>query len=114
MTAFKIVAGALLSIVVMVAIVFGLSYAGIAFTGFFGPKQAAVQQKVFVNSQPYVQGAAQDLAKEKLELTKTKDPAARQAIIQYLLENYGQMNPNLLSNPELRDFLVQIQNGEIK
>jgi|SRR5579875_505959 len=108
-----IIAMSILGIIVLFILCFGLSWAGIAWSGFFGPKQATVQQEVWQNSSPHVQSVEQDLAKEQLELAKTTDPQARQAIISYLQTECAGVDPNTINNPQLRIFMEQIQSGQI-
>lgn len=109
-----ITALSLLVLAVLLIVSFGLTWAGIGWTGFFGPKQAAVQQNVWQNSSPHVQSVEQDLANGELQLSRTKDPQQRKGIIDVLRTESAGMDPNTVGDPSLRKFMEDIQSGNIQ
>lgn len=108
-----ITGSSLVVILVICVVAVGLGYFNLGWTGFFGPKQAAVQNNVWQNSSPHVQSVEQDLARYQLELQNTTNPTSRAAIISYLQIECANVSPNAISNPELRNFMIEIQNGLI-
>lgn len=68
----------------------------------------------FHASKGYVDGVIQDLSKYKLELSQTTDKSARQAIISHINESFADFNENQIKNKDLRKFLIDCRNGNIK
>lgn len=66
------------------------------------------------NSKGYVDGMIQDLSKEKLELEQSKDSTAKQAIVNHINEEFSNFNEKKIKNDDLRQFLIDCRNGNIK
>lgn len=66
------------------------------------------------NSKGYTDGMAQDLSKYKLELNQTKDATARGAIIDHINEEFSNFDENKIKNQDLRQFLIDCRNENIK
>lgn len=79
-----------------------------------GSHVSSSETDMWHNSKGYVDGMAQDLSKHKLELAQTKDETARQAIISYINEKFANFDENKIKNQDLRQFLVDVRNGNIK
>lgn len=50
----------------------------------------------------YIDGMTQDLSRAKLELSQTKDEAARGAIIQHINEEFANFDEKQIKNQDLR------------
>lgn len=66
------------------------------------------------SSKGYVDGMVQDLSKHKLELEQTKDATTRAAIINYINEKFANYDENKIKNQDLKQFLIDVRNGNIK
>jgi hypothetical protein len=99
-------------LVLFLSLCFGMEWAGIAWTGFFGPKRAAVQREVFENTASYVKGTENDIAKYRREYMQTDDASSRQSIVEFVAGQYAEFDANKLENPKNREFLSAIQDGE--
>jgi hypothetical protein len=68
----------------------------------------------FHKSKGYVDGMAQDLAKYKLQLAQTTDQTSRIAIVNYINQEFANYDENDIQNEDLRQFLIDVRNGNIK
>ena len=103
---------AVILVVVVIAVASGEGT--IWWNNIFGAGISSSQTEVFQHSKAYTQGMAQDLARQMEELNQSKDPEARGAIISYIQETYASYDPNTINNPQLRSFLIDVMNGNIK
>lgn len=106
-----------LSIILVLGILFGTCWV----TGFFGlfydktigVEKVNIQREKFENSASYVKGIESDIAKYKYELATEKDPIARKAIIDLLVDKYIK-DIDKIGDESLKSFLDNIRNGRIK
>lgn len=66
------------------------------------------------NSKGYVDGMIQDLSKEKLELEQSKDNTAKQSIVNHIDEEFANFDEKKIKNEDLKQFLIDCRNGNIK
>lgn len=87
---------------------FGLQYWDLVNFGFFAPKYAKVQRKVFENTPSYVQGKIQDLSNYKLQYDTTKDQSSKQMIQGVIRSQFANFNTSDCP-VELQTFLQQMR-----
>lgn len=66
---------------------------------------------IFKQSVTYNEGKLDDLAKYKLEMTKTNDPIERAAIQEYVVSTYANYDESKIENSDLKDFLEDCREG---
>ena len=95
----------------MLSLAFGAEWLGIAWKGYFGPKHAAVERKVFMETRSFTEGKAQELSKLRMEFLRMtdEDVNGKRAIASTIRHMFSDFDPNTL-NPELRMFLNQMMN----
>lgn len=114
----KTVLGYILISVIVIALLIGLAFG----TGMLGNKYKAtigkesinIDREVFETSKSHVHAMIEDLSKCKLELARTENEVERKAIIAYIQENFSTFDTDFIENYQLKTFLNQIMNGEIK
>jgi N-acetyl-anhydromuramyl-L-alanine amidase AmpD len=84
--------------------------ADLQFYRYFGKQQANVQREIFKENKSYVEGMVSDLAKYKYELTIEKDPIAKRAIVDLIIDKYGNFDITKLEDISLQRFLIDIRN----
>ena len=104
----------ILVIGLIVGLTFGSGMLNVIYTKTIGKEQINANREVFESTKTYVKGAADDLAKYKYELSQTKDEIARKAIIDLIIDRYADFDETKLSNENLRWFLQNVRNGNIK
>lgn len=72
------------------------------------------ERNMYERSTTYIEARVQELAKEKLELSKTTDPAARKAIIETLVSDCASLDPMDIKDTNIRQFLMQIKSGSFQ
>lgn len=97
-----IVAGLLLTGLVV-------DYSGLLWKRTIGVANANADQKIFVQSQAYIQGKNQDLAKYHHEYVNA-DAMGRKAITSTVRQEFADFDANNVSDPDLRSFLVNSRN----
>lgn len=107
----KIVFLSIASLIVLCVLAFGLEWAGIAWTGFFGPKREAVRREVFKQTRSYNEAKEQELLKYRLEYLKSESETDKAAIASTIRMGFADYDENLLESVELRAFLRQIKYG---
>lgn len=101
--------GTLAIVVIIVALVFAIGGLGLAYKAYFAPKHANVDRQVYEQSQSYVHGKIQDLAKYKQEYDKTDSPVERQAIQTLINQQFAQFDSSKIVDSNLRKFLVNMR-----
>jgi hypothetical protein len=91
--------------VLMFSLAFGLTWVGIEWQGFFGPKQAAVERKIFKETRSYNEGMIQQLSRYRLQYVRSKDEVERQAILSTVRSMFAEYDADTLPSVELRNFL---------
>ena len=105
-----IIAMAIVSIVLLFGTMFGLTWLGIEWRGFFGPKQAAVEREIFKETRSYNEAKVQDLAKYRLEYLRADSEEDRAAIASTVRMQFAEYPIDKLPNQELIDFLTEVNN----
>jgi len=104
---FKNASAGVLAIVLLVGIIIALSFGGLAYKTYFGPRFQNADRQIFEQTQSYVHGKIQDLAKYKAEYDKTNDPTERAAIKSVIVQQFAQFDSSSVVDTQLRQFLVQ-------
>jgi cell division septal protein FtsQ len=97
---------AILAAVVVVIFVIGLL--GLGWQKFFKPKYENVRREVFENTQSYVHGKIQDLAKYKVEY-ENAETSNREVIRQVIIVRFAEFDESKIQTTGLRNFLVQMR-----
>ena len=95
-------------IAAIIAIVFATGGLNLAYKAVFKPAHQAVERKVFINTPSYVRGAAQDLARYKLQY-ETGEPAEQLAIRDTIRDQYADLDADALESDRLRSFLIRMR-----
>lgn len=105
-------------VVVIIVIIIGIGFASGELTALYNKtvgKDVTNSENVkFHSSQIYNDSMAKDLADAKRELGQTTDPAARGAIIDDINKRYANFNADNLEDKDLKQFLLDIRNGNLK
>lgn len=92
------------------AILFGLTYMGLDFQRFFGPKFEGVRRDVFKETRSYNEGKEQELLKLRREYLLADD-AAKPILASTIRHSFADYNEELLDSQELRAFLREMKYG---
>lgn len=88
-------------------VVFLLSYFGLGMYRYFAPKQEDARREVFENTQSFVQGKNQDLAKYYLEYQG--DETKRAAIAAVIQSQFAYVDADKITSPKMRAFLIEMR-----
>jgi len=95
-------------LILVLALIVSLSFFGLWYYKFFGPKKENIRREIFENTQSYVQGKAQDLAKYYEEYSKA-DSNGKESIRQLVILRFAELDETKLQSPRLRSFLVTMR-----
>jgi hypothetical protein len=109
----KAIGYCLIGIAILVIIGFGSGKLQALYNRTVGTDIESSQTDIYHNNKGYIDGMTSDLANYKRELTTEKDPTARQAIINLIVEKYANFPQSNIKDPGLRQFLVDVKNGNI-
>jgi hypothetical protein len=98
----KYIGIAVLALITLVALGFGLNYAGYWQYSFFAPRMTAVDNKVFHESQQYNDGMLRDLENIKREY-QSATPEGKQALRATALHRF-EIYPRERLTPDLQNF----------
>ena len=104
--------GLILILITIIALIMG--YMGIidlGFYKFFGTQTANIQTQIFHENKSYIDGMTRDLANYKYQLMTEKDPIAKKAIIEMIIEKYANFDTSKILDSNLRNFLNQVKGG---
>lgn len=104
MKTFGWIVASIFGLVVFLSLCFGLTWLGIEWRGFFGPKQAAVERKIFKETRSYNEGMVQQLARYRLQYVQAKEQVEKDAIKSTVRQMFAEYDPSKLPTPELRQF----------
>ena len=90
------------------AIIFIFGLAGLGYYKFFEPKKENIRREVFEQTQSYVHGKIQDLAKYYEEYNKAK-PNDKEAIRQLIIMRFAEFDESKIRSLKLRSFLVSMR-----
>jgi len=88
----------------LLVLCFGLTWMGIEWRGFFGPKRAAVEREIFEETPSYRHGKIQDLTRYRFQYMKATSDEARSAIASTVRLQFAQFDVRSLDQAELREF----------
>jgi hypothetical protein len=94
---------AVFGLAVVLGLCFGLTWLGIEWRGFFGPKRAAVERRIFEETPSYIHGMKQDLMRYRHQWM-TADEEKRMGIESTVRMRFAQFDPRHLEDPELSGF----------
>lgn len=97
---------AILGIAAVLSLCFGLTWLGIEWRGFFGPKKADVERSIFERTESYQHSKRQDLIRYRMQYLSTDDEDAKALIASTVRLQFAEFDANTLS-PELRQFWAQ-------
>jgi hypothetical protein len=97
-----------LAIVGLVCLSFGMGWFGVAYTKTVGKAQENANRTVYEQTQSYVEGKRQELAKYRLEYMTTKDSTEKQAIKIFVLHSFANFDKSKL-DPDLLSFYQSLQ-----
>ena len=95
-------------VVAIVAIMFALEVSGIAWTRFFNPQKEDVKRKTFEQTQSYVHGKIQDLAKMYREYKDT-DSEGKETIKALIQAQFFDFDAETINEQELKTFLITMR-----
>lgn len=108
----KSTVGIILSIMLLIALIFGGGYLGLKFKQTFGKASKDIDREIFKSSVTYNEGVLDDLAKYKYELQKTSDAIEKSAIAELVNSRFVNYDVNKIENDDLREFLNDCRNGK--
>lgn len=107
--------GIFASCVVVIAVIAFVSGEGQAiYNKTVGKDVTNSENTKFHETQIYNDGMAQELSKDRKELQETTDTTARGAVVNDIRSRFANFNENNLQDQSLRQFLVDVRNGNIK
>ena len=92
----------------VVALCFGLTWLGIEWRGFFGPKKAAVERKIFRETRSYDEGMIQQLSRYRLQYIRAENPEEKAAIASTVRTMFAEYDPEKCPSLELKQFLKEV------
>lgn len=96
------------SLIVILAIIFALGLAGLAWKAFFKPKHENIERRVFENTKSYTHGMSQELAKHYSEYQK--GTATDKKIIRNVIKSrFADFDETKLRTQVMRDFLFSMR-----
>lgn len=110
--AFKLAGAGILFLLVVSGIALYFGFFGNFLTATVGKQNMDIQRQNFKHSNSFVEGKAEDLASYKLQYEQAKTQADKDAIRQYILTTYANIDPNTIENPALANFLRQMEAGQ--
>ena len=93
------------------AAIVGGTYFVFKYRQYWDPKFQSLERQIFEETQSYVHGANQELAKLYLEWKNASDEE-RAAIEEVIRMRFAQFPPDKVENPELRKWFEDIMLGE--
>jgi hypothetical protein len=76
---------------------------------FWAPKYENVKRKTFEQTQSYIEGKRQDLAKYHHEWVTASDSTDKKAIEALVRQQFANVNPSIIQDPDLADWLTSVQ-----
>ena len=105
----KIVLSVIAGIVVITSLVFVIGYTDVFYAHTIGKAKQNAQQEVYKESQPYIDGMAQELSKLKLEYDRATDEKDKNAISFTIKHDFADFDENKLQSDGLRVWLIQMR-----
>lgn len=109
-----IVLGIIVAVVgLCIGIAFGTGWAHVGYTQTVGKAQQNADTTVYHHTQAYIDGAAKDIAKVKLEYEQSTDAAGKKALVEYIQTSYANVDPSQINNPSVAAWLRAVQNNTL-
>lgn len=108
----QIIVITIISVLILIGIIFIGGVLELEYAKFFFPKREAVERKVFEESQSYVHGKIQDLAKYYEEYKKAESANSfedRNAIENLIKMNFSDFDAEKIQNMILKNFLIKVR-----
>lgn len=99
--------GGIAALVLLLSLCFGLTWMGIEWRGFFGPKRAAVERKIFKETRSFNEGMIQQLARYHSQYLLAKEPSDKAAIKGVVRQMFADYDYTKITNPNLRNFYLE-------
>ena len=106
MTKGKFILMSITGLILILALSWSLGLYDLAWKRFFLPKQENIKRQVFEETQSYVHGKVQDLAKYKLEYEQSTGDE-QEAIRQIIIFRFAEFDETKIKSTNLRNFLIQ-------
>ena len=91
-----------------IVLIFVLGLVSLGYYKFFGPKTENIRREIFENTQSYIHGKSQDLAKYMEEYNKA-DEQNKEAIRQMIILRFAELDETKIQSPGLRSFLKRMR-----
>lgn len=92
----------------LMALIFIFGLAGLGYYKFFEPKKENIRREVFEQTQSYVHGKTQDLAKYYEEF-QSADASNKEAIRQLIIMRFADFDGSKMQSARLRSFLISMR-----
>jgi len=103
------IAGASVGVIITIIVgVFLLGLLGLGYYKFFEPKKENIRREVFEQTQSYVHGKIQDLAKYYDEYNSA-DSKNKEAIRQIIIMRFSEFDESKIKAEQLRSFLISMR-----
>lgn len=99
------------TIVWILAVVFVLGAAGVVYTQTIGKAQQNAEREVFKSSVAYTEQAASFLAKSYKEYSDAESEQDKDAIMEYVVLRYPNLDTDSIDNSTLRQFYIKCLNN---
>ena len=96
-------------LVLFLALIFGLSYAGLAHYQFFAPKFQEAERKVYEETPSFLQGKEQLLTELRLEYQRARTDGEKENIKAMILNEASTVDLNKLRDRGLRRFVEDLR-----
>lgn len=103
MRTFGYIVASLFGLAALLSLAFGLTWLGIEWRGFFGPRRAAVERRIFEETRSYQHGMRQDLVRYRMEYLLADTQDEKDAIASTVRMRFAEFDTTTLS-PELQAF----------
>jgi hypothetical protein len=97
------------ALVMFLALIFLLGLFGLGYYKFFGSKEENIRREIFENTQSYVHGKVQDLAKYYDEYNRAESSDSRETIRQLIIVRFAEFDESKIKPAHLRAFLVRMR-----
>lgn len=105
---FKVVFGGIGALALLLLLIFVLRYSELEMFKFFAPQKEDARRTVFENTQSYVHGKRQDLAKYYMEYQKA-DAEGKETIRSVIQMQFSQFDAEHIQNIKLKQFLTNMR-----
>lgn len=92
--------------IAMIVLIFCLGLLGLGYYKFFGPKKENIRREIFEQTQSYVHGKIQDLAKYKEEYDKAESISDKDAVAAIIKVRFAEFDESKIKAINLRNFLT--------